>query len=142
MVVDVYDTAGNHLGDLVITKTKLIWCKGRTKPENGKAIKWRTFIEQMESLDQITKCTLDSAATANDQRDPPPLPPMKIHGLDSVAALLADEGYFFKLIANETGVRFFPHSIEHRDASFAKGFVVTYQGRTLIEPSPPTQSIP
>lgn len=47
--LDVYDNDNKHLGDLVITKTKLIWCHGRTKPANGKQIKWTKFIEMMES---------------------------------------------------------------------------------------------
>jgi hypothetical protein len=46
--LDVYDTDDDtHLGDLVITKTKLIWCNGKTKPENGKAISWTDFIALM-----------------------------------------------------------------------------------------------
>jgi hypothetical protein len=48
--LDVYDSDGNHLGDLVITKTKVIWCKGRTTPANGTAVGWPKFIELMESL--------------------------------------------------------------------------------------------
>jgi len=47
--LDVYDTDDKHLGDLVITKTKLVWCPGRTKPENGRPITWRKFIEMMET---------------------------------------------------------------------------------------------
>jgi hypothetical protein len=50
--LDVYDTSGKHLGDLVVTKSKLIWCPGRTKPENGQAIPWPKFISFMESLGQ------------------------------------------------------------------------------------------
>lgn len=46
--LDVYDNDGNHLGDLVINKTRLVWCKGRTKVENGEAITWQKFIEYME----------------------------------------------------------------------------------------------
>lgn len=46
--LDIYDNDGNHLGDLVVTKTKLIWCKGKTKPENGRPITWEKFIELME----------------------------------------------------------------------------------------------
>ena len=34
----VKDTDGTFLSDLVITKTKLIWCEGRTKQENGQTI--------------------------------------------------------------------------------------------------------
>ncbi len=47
--LDVYDNSGQHLGDLVVTKTKLVWCKGRTSVNNGKSITWREFIDQMES---------------------------------------------------------------------------------------------
>jgi len=46
--LDVYDNKHNHLGDLVITKTKLTWCKGKTGLENGKDIEWKDFIEYME----------------------------------------------------------------------------------------------
>ena len=40
-----------HLGDLVLTKTKLIWCPGQTKPENGKNIRWEEFIRMMDAID-------------------------------------------------------------------------------------------
>ncbi len=46
--LDVYDSEDNHRGDLVITKTKLIWCKGKTKSRNGIPIKWEEFISYME----------------------------------------------------------------------------------------------
>jgi len=36
-----------HLGDLVITKSKLIWCQGKTRRENGVAVTWNQFIEMM-----------------------------------------------------------------------------------------------
>ena len=45
--LDVYDTDGTHLGDLVVTNTKLVWCKGRTTVRNGKTITWPKFIEFM-----------------------------------------------------------------------------------------------
>ena len=45
---EIYDNQDNHLGDLVVTKTKLIWCKGRTNRENGKEVKWEDFIAQIE----------------------------------------------------------------------------------------------
>jgi len=50
---EVRDTAGGnnrHLGDLVITKSKVIWCKGRTSPSNGIQVSWNKFIEMMEEL--------------------------------------------------------------------------------------------
>ena len=38
----------NHLGDLVVTKTHLIWCKGKTDRKNGVKVKWEEFIETMQ----------------------------------------------------------------------------------------------
>jgi len=48
--LDVYNTNGKHRGDLVITKTKIIWCPGRTDPSNGKILTWQKFIDMMEKL--------------------------------------------------------------------------------------------
>jgi len=45
--LDVYDNNGDHLGDLVVTKTKLIWCAGKVRSENGKTITWQHFIDFM-----------------------------------------------------------------------------------------------
>jgi hypothetical protein len=47
--LDVYDDE-THLGDLVVTKSKLVWCKGKTAVGNGKHITWDKFIKYMESL--------------------------------------------------------------------------------------------
>jgi len=46
--LDVAGPQGVHLGDLVVTKTKLIWCKGKTNRKNGKEINWADFIAFME----------------------------------------------------------------------------------------------
>jgi hypothetical protein len=46
----VADPQGNHVGDLIVTKTKLIWCQGQTKGKNGKQIPWKEFIAYMNSL--------------------------------------------------------------------------------------------
>jgi hypothetical protein len=46
--LDVYD-GEKHLGDLVVTKTGVTWCKGKTPPRNGKKVSWATFITMMES---------------------------------------------------------------------------------------------
>lgn len=48
--LDVYDNKGKHLGDLVVTKTGLTWCKGKTTQQNGKKISWDAFIAYVESL--------------------------------------------------------------------------------------------
>lgn len=47
--LEVHNTQGTHLGDLVITKSKLIWCKGRTIQKNGVEVSWDEFITCMES---------------------------------------------------------------------------------------------
>jgi len=47
--IEVKDNSGKHLGDLFITKTQLIWCKGRTRRENGVPVTWATFQKWMES---------------------------------------------------------------------------------------------
>lgn len=47
--LDVYNNAGDHhLGDLVVTKTKVIWCPGKTPPKNGHSLTWEKFISLME----------------------------------------------------------------------------------------------
>lgn len=47
---DVYSPDGNeHHGDLVVTKTGLTWCKGRTRPENGTKVRWADFIKWAEA---------------------------------------------------------------------------------------------
>lgn len=40
---------------------------------------------------------------------------MKIYGLDSIQPMLESDSYLFKLVANELGVIFFPHTVEHCD---------------------------
>lgn len=46
--LQVSGSDGKHRGDLVVTKTKLIWCPGRTSPKNGRPISWEKFIAYME----------------------------------------------------------------------------------------------
>jgi hypothetical protein len=38
----------HHFGDVVLTKSGLVWCKGRTAPENGIKKSWQDFIEYAE----------------------------------------------------------------------------------------------
>jgi hypothetical protein len=47
--LDVYDNRGEHLGDLVVTKTGLTWCRGRTTPANGQKISWEEFARLMQA---------------------------------------------------------------------------------------------
>jgi hypothetical protein len=44
---EVADNEGNHQGDVILTKTGLIWCKGRQRRANGTKISWTKFIEIM-----------------------------------------------------------------------------------------------
>jgi hypothetical protein len=48
--LDVYDSTGKHLGDLVVSKAQVVWCPGRTTPAKGKKLKWEKFIAMMEKL--------------------------------------------------------------------------------------------
>lgn len=45
--LEVRDTDGTHRGDLVVTKTRVIWCPGRTTPANGHSLTWNQFIDLM-----------------------------------------------------------------------------------------------
>lgn len=47
--LDVCNPQGEHIGDLVVTKTKLIWCQGKTSPKNGVSVNWQEFIDWMNS---------------------------------------------------------------------------------------------
>lgn len=44
---------------------------------------------------------------------------MVVYGIDSIAPMLKQNGYVFKMIANDSGVVVFPHTTEHRDATHA-----------------------
>ena len=46
--LEVRDPSGNHQGDLVVTKTRLIWCHQRTTRNHGQTISWAKFIAMME----------------------------------------------------------------------------------------------
>lgn len=46
--LDVSGNDGKHLGDLVVTSTRLVWCPGKTTVKNGKSLTWEEFIELMK----------------------------------------------------------------------------------------------
>lgn len=46
---EVADNEGSHQGDVILTKTGLIWCKGRKRRPNGTKISWTRFIEIMDA---------------------------------------------------------------------------------------------
>ena len=45
---EVYDNNNVFRGDCFVTKANLIWCKGKTKRDNGKKISWKKFIAWAE----------------------------------------------------------------------------------------------
>jgi hypothetical protein len=45
---EVYDNQGEHLGDVILSKAKVIWCKGKTRRKNGRSFTWEEFIGRME----------------------------------------------------------------------------------------------
>jgi hypothetical protein len=47
--LEVRDTDETFLGDLIVTKTQLIWCKGRTSREHGKKMTWNNFAQMMDA---------------------------------------------------------------------------------------------
>lgn len=47
--LDVYDNDETFRGDLIVTKTGLIWCEGKTQRQNGVKVTWNEFIEWMNS---------------------------------------------------------------------------------------------
>ncbi len=49
--LDVYD-GDEHLGDLVIGKAKVVWCKGKTRVENGITVRWHELIAWFEGQSQ------------------------------------------------------------------------------------------
>ena len=46
--LDIKDTKNKHLGDLVVTKSGITWCRGKTDRKNGRKMNWNKFIEMME----------------------------------------------------------------------------------------------
>ena len=52
MRLDVYSPNGEErLGDLTVTKTKLVWCPGKVHKKNGIEVTWTEFIKWMETDD-------------------------------------------------------------------------------------------
>lgn len=49
MEIEVRDTGDNFQGDLVINKSGITWCKGRTTPSKGKKKSWEEVIALFES---------------------------------------------------------------------------------------------
>ena len=47
--LEVRDTDGTFLGDLIVTKTQIFWCKGKTSREHGKKLTWQKFANVMDA---------------------------------------------------------------------------------------------
>jgi len=47
--LEVRDPDDTFLGDLIVTKTQIIWCKGKTSREHGKKLTWQRFASMMET---------------------------------------------------------------------------------------------
>jgi len=47
--LEIRNSQDAFLGDLIITRTQLIWCKGKTARKNGKSISLEDFMAMMES---------------------------------------------------------------------------------------------
>ena len=45
--LEIRNSANTHLGDLVVRKSGLLWCPGRTRRSNGRKKSWKEFIAWM-----------------------------------------------------------------------------------------------
>ena len=48
IALEIRDNQDNHLGDLVVRKSGLVWCPGRTRRRNGIVVSWDRFIALMQ----------------------------------------------------------------------------------------------
>lgn len=46
--LEIRDTDETFLGDLIVTRTQVIWCPGKTARQNGHSVAIHKFIEWME----------------------------------------------------------------------------------------------
>ena len=46
---EVYGNNDEFWGDLILTKSGLTWCKGKTSRSNGVKVSWTEFVKWMES---------------------------------------------------------------------------------------------
>lgn len=45
--LELRDEDGRHVGDLFIHEAGVTWCRGRTWRENGRAVPWQRFIDEI-----------------------------------------------------------------------------------------------
>lgn len=55
MELQIHDNEDKHLGDLIVNKTRLEWCDGRTRAGNGVQISWKDFIAYANGLKVAVK---------------------------------------------------------------------------------------
>jgi hypothetical protein len=49
MEIEVRDNDETFLGDLVVTRAGLIWCRGKQQRKQGVHVNWKDFIQIMEN---------------------------------------------------------------------------------------------
>ena len=47
--LEVQDAGGTFLGNVILTKTQVIWCRGYTSREHGKKLDWEAFARLMDA---------------------------------------------------------------------------------------------
>ncbi|WP_313818756.1 hypothetical protein [Cupriavidus sp.] len=55
MELQIHDNNDVHLGDLVVNKSRLEWCDGRTRVGNGVQIAWKDFVAYANGLKAAAK---------------------------------------------------------------------------------------
>ena len=50
---EVRSSGGMHLGDVIVSKAGITWCRGRTTRKNGRRLTWGEFADIMEASDAI-----------------------------------------------------------------------------------------
>ena len=53
----------SQLGDCYLTKTGLIWCRGKMNKENGTKMTWQEFMDLLPNRDAL-KCAVKAAKRA------------------------------------------------------------------------------
>jgi len=64
MELEIRNPKGEHQGDVVMTKSGVTWCKGKTKPANGVKLSWEKFAELMEGQAPAKKPAAKKTAAA------------------------------------------------------------------------------
>lgn len=71
MELEVRAPDGTFKGDLVITKSGLIWCEGKTRRENGTKVSWDKFAKLVEGDEAAKKAPAKKAAAPKAQAKTP-----------------------------------------------------------------------